>query len=172
MLFLLLFILGACRPVVLAQQQATATAFIESEQVLGRHSAELAAFALCNVDFKAGSAAYQKSICDLSTRMGCQLLSDQIAQSWQDFTRAYPVPRLVCELRSSRLLEESRQFGLPVQYWLLRMHGSEGWPQTSAEREYWLQVARENGAWKLNRILVPDEVRYYSSLMSIESTGQ
>lgn len=170
--FLLLVLVTACRPVVLEQQQATATAFARSELMLGRQSAESAALALCNVDFQAGSAAYQKSICGLSTRLGCQLLSDQIAQSWQDFTLAYPVPRLTCELRSSRLLEESRQFGLPVQYWLLKLHGEEGWTHENAEREYWLQVARENGHWKLNRILVADEVRYYTSLLSIETTGQ
>lgn len=171
-LFLLLLISGACRPVILEQQQATATAFANSEFALGRQSAETAAMALCNVDFQAGSTAYQQSVCAVSTQIGCQLLSDQIGQSWHDFSRTYPVPRLLCELRSSRQLEESRQFGLAVQYWLLKLHGSEGWPQENAEREYWLQVARENGKWKLNRILVPDEVRYYTSLMSIGTTGQ
>ena len=62
------------------------------------------------------------------------------------------------------LLAESRQFGLLVKYWLVKLQGKDGWPKGTPKREYWLQVAEENGNWKLNRILVLDEIRYYSVL--------
>jgi hypothetical protein len=163
---LFLMAVSACKPVLLEQQQATATAFVRSDLELGRQAAEQSALVLCNVDFKQGKAAYQKSICDLSTEMGCRMLSTQVDETWESFSRAYPVPNLACELRSSQLLEESRQFGLPVQYRLVTLHGMDGWPKDVPEHEYWLQVAKENGAWKLNRVLVLDEARYYSILQT------
>jgi hypothetical protein len=154
----------ACKPVIIEQQRATATAFARSVLELGKQSAEQSAMLFCNVDFKMGKEEYLKKVCAEATPMGCRILSTQIEDTWQSFTAAYPAPGLVCELRSSQLLEESRQFGLPVQYWLVKLLGKDGWPKNTAIREYWLQVAEENGNWKLNRVLVLDEIRYYSAL--------
>lgn len=162
-----LLLLSACKPVLLEQQQATATSFSRSEQELGRQVAEQSAAALCNVDFKTGKDAYKTSICALATQMGCRLISTQIDETWESFSKAYPVTRLTCEFRSSQFLEESRQFGLPVQYWQVKLAAGEGWPKDTSQREYWLQVAREDGAWKLNRVLVLDEIRYYALLQSV-----
>lgn len=171
LVFFILLTLSACRPVLLSQQQATAVAFAVSEQALGRQAAETAAMALCNVNFTWGMQNYQNQVCGQATKMGCQVLSLQIGETWKNFNLTYPVPKLVCETRSSKLLEESRQFNLPVQFWQVSLHGTEGWPQDSTEREYWLQVARENGAWKLNRVLVMDEVRYYAAMQSASGNG-
>ena len=157
-------VFSACKPVSIEQQQATATAFERSALELGKQAAEQSAIFLCNVDFKKGKEEYQKNICARATPMGCQILSIQMDEIWQSFITAYPVPRLVCELQSSQLLEESRQFGLPVQYWLVKLQAKEGWVKDTPIREYWLQVAEENGNWKLNRVLVLDEIRYYSAL--------
>jgi hypothetical protein len=170
MVFILLA-LSACRPVILSQQQATAIAFVQSEETIGRQAAENAAMALCNVDFTRGQQSYQLQVCAQSTQMGCRILTLQIGETWKNFKLSYPVPRLVCEIRSSQLLEESRQFNLSVQYWQVKLRGTEGWPQPTADREYWLQVARENGNWKLNRVLVLDEVRYYAALQSDSGNG-
>jgi len=155
---------GACKPVIIEQQQATATAYEGSVLELGKQSAEQSAMLFCNVDFKMGKEEYQKKVCAQATPMGCRILSTQIDATWQSFKAAYPVPSLVCELQSSQLLEESRQFGLAVQYWLVKLQGKDGWPKGTPNREYWLQVAEENGNWKLNRVLVLDEIRYYSVL--------
>lgn len=157
-------VISACKPVIPEQQQATATAFERSVLELGKQVAEQSAMVLCNVDFKKGKEEYQKNICARATPMGCQILSNQMDETWQSFMTAYPVSRLVCELQSSQLLEESRQFGLPVQFWLVKLQGKEGWMKGTPTREYWLQVAEENGNWKLNRVLVLDEIRYYSAL--------
>jgi hypothetical protein len=166
-LLLVLIALSACKPVLLEQQQATATSFSRSEQELGRQAAEKGAAALCNVEFKAGKDAYKNSICVLATQMGCRLVSTQIEETWESFSKAYPVTQLGCEFRSSQFLEESFQFGLPVQYWQVKLAAGEGWPKDTPEREYWLQVAREDGTWKLNRVLVLDEIRYYALLQSV-----
>ena len=175
--FLILFpvlflaaVVSACKPVIIEQQRATATAFERSVHELGKQSAEQSAMLFCNVDFKMGKEEYLKKVCAQATPMGCRILSTQIEKTWQIFTEAYPVPGLVCELRSSHLLEASFQFGLPVQYWLVKLQGKDGWPKNTAIREYWLQVAEENGNWKLNRVLVLDEIRYYSVLE--EAKGQ
>jgi len=161
---LLAIVLSACKPVIREQQQATATAFESAVLELGRQSAEQSALLFCNVDFNLGKEEYQKKVCAQATPMGCRILSTQIDATWQSFTEAYPVPGLVCELLSSQLLEESRQFGLAVQYWLVKLQGKEGWPKNTPTREYWLQVAEESGNWKLNRVMVLDEIRYYSVL--------
>jgi hypothetical protein len=160
-LFLMIAV-SACKPVLLEQQQATATAFERSELELGKQAAEQSAMLFCNVDFEKGKEDYRQKICAQATTMGCRILSTQMDETWQGFIEAYPVPHLVCELQSSQLLEESRQFGLPVQYWLVKLQGKEGWPKSTPKREYWLQVAEENSMWKLNRVLVLDEIRYYS----------
>jgi hypothetical protein len=162
--FCLAVVFSACKPVLIEQQQATATAFERSVLELGKQSAEQSAMLFCNVDFKKGKEEYQKKVCAQATSMGCRIISTQIDATWKSFQAAYPAPSLVCELQSSQLLEQSQQFGVLVQYWLVKLQGKDGWPKNTPAREYWLQLAEENGNWKLNRVLVLDEIRYYAAL--------
>ena len=165
----LLMIVCSCKPVSLEEQRVIATAFVQDEITNGQKAAEQGAMALCNIDLDQGKEAYQQKVCEQTTPTGCQVISIQIDDVWQDFTTTYQLPRLTCELKTSQLLEESRQFGMQVQFWLVKLEGKEYEPQNSSDREYWLQVALQDGSWKLNRILLVDEIRYYAV---VESANQ
>ena len=49
------------------------------------------------------------------------------------------------------LLEESRQLGLLVKYWLVKLQGKDGWPKGTPKRGYWLQVQQLVGRLALFR---------------------
>lgn len=168
---ILIAALISCSSVSIEEQRVVATAYVEVEMEQAKTAAEQAALSLCNVDLSAGMATYQQKICALATQAGCQIISDQIKGVWQNFQTAYQIPQLNCELVKSQLIEETRQFGMDVQFWQVKLNGENYAPQNSSEREYWLQVANENGQWKLNRVLLVDEIRYYlasDSLVTIQ----
>lgn len=159
----------SCQSVSLEEQRVMATAYVQDEIDNGQKAAEQGAMALCNIDLDQGKEAYQQKVCEQTTAIGCQVISIQIDNGWQGLTTTYQLPRLTCELKTSQLLEEGYQFGMKVQFWLVKLEGEDYYPQNSSNREYWLQVALEEGSWKLNRYLLVDEIRYYTI---IEFTNQ
>jgi len=160
-ILLVIFLSPGCSSVSLEEQRVQATAFVTDRNDQAEQAASQAAMALCNVDISAGMDAYQQQVCSVATQTGCQIISSQIASVWQNFETSYQVPQLTCELATNKFLEETHQFGLDVQFWLVKLEGEGYAPSSSNQREYWLQVANEDGEWKLNRILLVDEIRYY-----------
>ena len=158
------FLIIACQPVSLRNQRATATAYAVSFMTDAMAAAENGAMALCNIDFEAGKNAYLENVCAVSTRPGCEYYRNKIADSWRDLDRSYTSNRLGCVKGTSRFLEVGNQFGMNVQYWQISLQGTEGWGADSGSREYWLQVAEENSAWMLNRVLTGDEVAFYLTI--------
>jgi hypothetical protein len=156
----------ACQPVSMHTQRATATAYAASYMTSAMEAAENGALALCNIDFETGVESYTENVCDVSTHAGCEFFTVQIADAWNDLERSYSSDRLGCITGTSKFLEEGRQFGMLVQYWQINLVGNEGWSSSAKNREYWVQVAEENGSWKLNRVLTSGEVDFY---MAIES---
>ena len=161
-------LLAGCKPVLIEQQRATATAYVQSELLKSRQAAEKSAMALCNIDIQAGKESYKEQVCEEASDLGCQIIKDQIETTWEEFTRSNTSQRLTCELQSGQLLEETRQFNEPVKNWLVKLEGKEGWPEDRRLREYWLQVSNNNGAWKLNRILSINEIRFYNTVKVIQ----
>jgi hypothetical protein len=51
-----------------------------------------------------------------------------------------------------------------VQYWQINLVGTEGWAPSAKNREYWVQVAEEQGLWKFNRVLTNDEIAMYLTI--------
>ncbi len=158
----------ACQPVSIYNQRATATAYSSDYMTTAMRAAEDGAMALCNLDFDAGPEAYEEQICENSTQLGCAFFMKQVAEAWADLARAYSADQLECELSTSRFLEEGQQFGMLTQYWQVNLQGTKGWSTGEKNREYWLQVAEENGQWKLNRVLTSDEVAYYLAIDSMQ----
>lgn len=158
-----LIILGmaGCRSVTIEEQRVTATAYAKASMVQAQESAETGAMAFCNIDFEDGIAAYKETLCDVTTTLGCSYYSTEIEKNWDTLIDMYDTDLLECEMVSSELLEESVQFGFPVQIWYIRLIGTTGWEQNQTNRNYWVQVANESGEWKLNRMLSLTEVEYY-----------
>ncbi len=160
---------ASCQPVSIHTQRATATAYAVSYMNTAMEAAEDGAMALCNIDFEEGMDAYVEKICDASTQLGCELFTAQIADAWNDLERSYTSNRLGCNTGTSMFLEEGRQYGMLVQYWQINLVGIEGWSSSARNREYWVQVAEENGVWKLNRVLTGEEVNLYQTIESMAS---
>lgn len=154
----------SCQPVSRHTQRATATAYAASYMGNAMQAAEGGAMALCNMDFSAGAEEYAQNICAVSTQAGCEFFTAQIADAWEDLKRSFSAEKLECIAGTSRFLEEGTQFGMPVQYWQIYLMGTGGWASGAENREYWLQVAEENGRWKLNRVLTGDEVALYKTI--------
>ena len=169
LIFVVIAAFMGCSTVSIDEQRVLATAYVEDENDQAQNAAEQAALALCNVDITAGMTEYQQKVCAISTQTGCQIISAQIESVWKDFQTVYQVPQLTCELMTNQLLEATRQFGMDVQFWKIKLKGEGYAPANSNEREYWLQVANENGEWKLNRVLLVDEIRYYMAHKSSTS---
>ncbi len=160
---------ASCQPVSRNSQRATATAYAVAYMNTAMQAAETGALALCNIDFKAGGEKYVENVCEVSTQAGCSFFTSQIAENWGDLARSYSAERLECKAGTSRFLEEGRQFGMLVQYWQVNLLGTAGWPSNTNNREYWVQVAEENGLWKLNRVLTTDEVDFYNAIEGMAS---
>jgi hypothetical protein len=174
LLTIILALLSAvsCQPVSRNSQRATATAYAVAYMNTAMQAAESGAMALCNIDFNAGGEQYIENICGVSTQAGCAFFTSQIAAAWSDLARSYSSERLECKAGTSRFLEEGRQFGMLVQYWQINLLGTAGWPSNAKSREYWVQVAEENGLWKLNRVLTTDEVDFYTAIEGMASVEQ
>ncbi|HUV16596.1 MAG TPA: hypothetical protein VMW28_08560 [Pelolinea sp.] len=157
----------SCQPVSRHTQRATATAYAASYMTSAMEAAENGALALCNIDFSSGGETYIEDVCAASTQIGCKFFTTQIADAWNDLERSYSSDRLGCITGTSRFLEEGRQFGMLVQFWQINLVGTDGWSSSAKNREYWLQVAEENGRWKLNRVMTGDEVEVYLTIDSM-----
>lgn len=154
----------SCQPVSRHNQRETATAYAVSYMTDAMAAAENGALALCNIDFETGKDAYLGNVCAVTTSLGCEFFTKQINDAWNDLDRSYTSNRLGCMTGTSGFLEEGNQFGMRVQYWQVNLQGTEGWGADSGSREYWMQVAEENGNWKLNRVLTGDEVAFYLAI--------
>lgn len=154
----------ACQPVSRHTQRATATAYAADYMNSAMQAAEEGALALCNIDFEEGAEKYVEDVCAASTQTGCKFFMTQIADAWNDLERSTSSDRLECVTGTSKFLEEGKQFGMLVQYWQINLVGHEGWSSGAKNREYWIQVAEENGRWKLNRVLTGDEVEFYQTI--------
>jgi len=163
-----LVFISACQPISIYTQRATATAYSTEQMTPAMQAAENGAMVLCNIDFRDGEDNYLQQICDASTALSCKFFTDQVSSAWDDLERSYSSDTLVCEIGTSRFLEEGEQFGMQVQYWKVNLRGTSGWAENARDREYWLQVAEENSNWKLNRVLTSDEIAYY---LSIDTMG-
>lgn len=159
--FLVMAALIGCSKVTLAEQQSTATVYEETSMVNAKEAAETGALAFCNIDFTAGKEEYQDVICDVATTLGCDYYRNELDDSWDAITEVYNTDKLVCEFVSSELIEDSEQFGFQTQIWFVRLVGTVGWEQKQSNRDYWIQIANEDGEWKLNRILSLTEIDYY-----------
>jgi len=159
----------SCQPVSRNSQRATATAYAVAYMNTAMQAAETGALALCNIDFAEGGEQYVENVCEVSTQAGCTFFTSQIAAAWNDLARSYSSERMECKAATSRFVEEGRQFGMLVQYWQINLLGTAGWPSNAKNREYWVQVAEENGLWKLNRVLTTDEVDFYTAIEGMAS---
>ena len=159
--FLITAVLIGCSKVTLAEQQSTATAYEETSMIDAKEAAEAGALAFCNIDFTDGKEAYQEVICDVATTLGCDYYREELDDNWDVISDVYNTNRLVCELVSSELIEDSEQFGFQTQIWFVRLVGTIGWEENQSNRDYWVQIANEAGEWKLNRVLSLTEINYY-----------
>ncbi len=158
---LMILLLIGCSKATLVEQQSMATAYEETSMVNAKDAAESGALAFCNIDFTVGKEEYQKVICDVTTELGCEYYRNELDDNWDAISDVYNTDKLECEIVSSELIEDSEQFGYQTQIWFVRLIGTVGWQQNQSNREYWIQIANENGKWKLNRILSLTEIYYY-----------
>ena len=152
--------IAGCKNITMEEQRSTATVFEQTSMLQAKEAAETGALVFCNIDFEKGKEAYKTMICEVTTTLGCNYLSSEIDNNWDALVTTYDTDALECEFVSSELIEESTQFGFPVQIWFVRLVGTVGW-QDQTNRDYWLQVANESGEWKLNRVLSLTEIQYY-----------
>lgn len=171
LLVLLSVLLIACKPVSLENQQATATTYEALSMTDAMQAAEDGALALCAVDVAEGPDAYAANICSVSTRLACQLISEEIADSWQELVSGFSSEKMACTFSTSRLLEEGEQYGMPVQSWRVLLKGVQGFSAGEIDQEYWLQTAEEDGHWKFNRLLSNGEISFYLELQKLEEEG-
>lgn len=160
-IFLLVLGLISCKRVTIEEQRTQATQYQENSMLAAQEAAESGARTLCSIDFEAGVENYQDEICEATTNLGCKSFSKELELSWTSMEETFDTPKLVCEWVSSDFIEESSQFGLPVQVWHIRMVGTVGWPESQTNRDFWMQLAFEDSAWKLHRILSLTEINYY-----------
>jgi hypothetical protein len=163
-ILVIVLLVSSCQPVSRRSQRATATAYAASYMNKAMEAAESGALALCNIDFDKGPNEYLNEICNYSTEMGCEYFSSQIAGYWNELDRSLNSNKVECITGTSRFLEEGRQFGYLVQYWQINLVGTEGWAPSAKNREYWVQVAEEQGLWKFNRVLTNDEIAMYLTI--------
>ena len=168
-LMLTFLLLAACQPVSRSAQQATATAFANVYMIEAMEAAEAGAMALCAVDFNGSPQAYIDNVCAESTILACNVIEEEINLAWEDMQQLYSSRKLACAQSTSRLLEEGRQYGMQVQYWKVNLKGIQGFTEGNTDREYWLQVADENGTWKFNRVLTSGEAALY---LTIDKDGE
>ena len=101
----------------------------------------------------------------------CQLISEEIANSWQELVSGFSSEKMACTFSTSRLLEEGEQYGMPVQSWRVLLKGIQGFSANELDQEYWLQTAEEDGHWKFNRLLSNGEISFYLELQKLEEEG-
>lgn len=163
---------AGCKTVEITEQRSTATAYQKNSMLAAKGAAEAGALAFCNINFEGGLEAYKQSICSVTTSLGCEHYTQELDKSWDSIVDVYNTDALVCDFVSSELMEESTQFGFPVQVWFVRLIGTVGWPENQTNRDYWLQIAEESGEWKLNRMLSLTEIEYFQSRFQGSTNAQ
>ena len=153
--------LAGCQKLSIEEQRALATQSQERSLLSAQEAVEASAHTLCNINFEEGKQKYIDALCTKTTNLACVYFTQEVDRDWDAMQNTYNTPKLVCEWVSSDFIEESVQFGFPVQVWFIRMVGTIGWPMDRNNRDYWLQMAYENGSWKLNRILSYVEISFY-----------
>jgi len=165
---LLALMLSACQSNPSDGMQATATAYAQTSIQQAEQMAKDATLRLCQMDLGQNSEIYTQQLCEVTTEVGCRVLSIEISNQWEAMQARFQSQQLDCDIEEVKFIEDGEQFNLPVQTWWVKAKGTQGWADDDTIHDYFLQLAVEGGQWKLNRVLSDFEVRYYLAQSSAQ----
>jgi hypothetical protein len=142
-------------PGIVGSQQGSLTP-TPAEDDLAKAAAIQGATVFFTIDEQAGKDAWIESFCMVSTESGCAFYKLGLSKLWKQFETAHTsiTPTILSSENVTTFPEKQCQ-----QVWKLEIELSKPLPGRSSSKDTaYTLVVLEQGTWKFDRFLTPDEV--------------
>ena len=125
---------------------------------LDAQAAVAALTAFYTLDYAEPVDQWQGRVCALTTADGCQLTQTLFAPTVRQVVEVNQV-KTGCTVQALRLVENNND----TRIWLLEVTLDAPWPGENSTTQVYVEVARNNGNWLLNRILFDQETARFTT---------
>lgn len=115
--------------------------------------------AFFTVDYRIGQDAWLHSLCEISSESGCAFYRLGAAKLWERYERNRTVLTPAVSVIEKAKTQPNKSGRKNSQVWKLAINLSAPLPgQTKLQDDAYILVVEENGAWKFDRFLMPEEI--------------
>jgi hypothetical protein len=115
--------------------------------------------AFFTIDYQIGQDAWLHSLCEISSESGCAFYHLGAAKLWERYERNQTVVTPAVSVIEKAITRPNQTSGKNSQVWKLAINLSAPLPgQTKLQDDAYALVVEENGVWKFDRFLMPEEI--------------